>query len=321
MATCRFHPRSEAEAYCATCRARFCRRCARPGKTCALCQRTTLQAPPTSEPPPKARMPAPAAPPPKAAPKARRPEDLSYTGGLNPRKGWRRRMTRSLLGALVLAGVFGILSAQYGAFKDLARKASESRRPATPAREELDRLWQQLEAGAVSDADVEATEKLMARIQGGEALDPGQRQAWDLLARRFRAQGAPPQAGDPQARKLWALLSDWANEDERPAPAPARPKPSPTQPVPWRVSLLSPAPGATVKGQVAVRARIEGQGYIERVEFLVDGEWLGLSNRPPFTFDWDTTGGANGSKVLQVVAYEPSGARHASKRLRVMVTN
>lgn len=341
MATCQFHPQSEAEAYCATCRARLCRRCAPPGKPCALCGRSTLDSPPRE----RGTAGAPRYPSTdvqrasKEAPRARRrrrnpPPALSYTGGLNPRKGWRRQITRKVLGALLLAGVGGILAVQFGVFRDFARQAAETRKQLQgmaeregPGGASLASMLERFEAGQITEAEVEATERLMARIQAGEPVDTGRR---DALARLSKLMRTPAPATDPETQRLWALLSQWSNEAESDSKAPAAVRTAPerrnaqppsAKPVPWKVSLLEPASGAQVKGLVTVRAQIEGQGYIERVEFLVNGEWEGLSNRPPFTFDWNTAGGGNGPKTLEVVAYEPSGARHASRRVRVMVAN
>lgn len=378
MATCRFHPQSDAVAYCATCRARFCRRCGQPGKPCSLCHRTTLTSPPkagsseesklrcvnhvkalntkpchecgknfcpsclnwqgvcTSCAPqyPQANSDRTEAP----APRRRRQStkaDLSYTGGLNRHKGWQRKAVRLVLGGLILAGIGTVLSFQYGVFKDFATQAAATRKkmpglPKGQGQADLASMMSRLESGVVTDADVETTERLMARIQNGEAVDTGQRDALTKLSRLSQKSGNPPPASDPQAQKLWAMLSDWSNEEaaEDPAavapasrPAANAPKPGVAKPASWKVSLLTPASGTKVKGLVTVNARIEGQGYIERVEFLVDGEWQGLSNRPPFTFDWDTSGTANGARTLEIVAYEPSGAKHASRRVRVTVAN
>jgi hypothetical protein len=376
MAPCRFHPQSEAIAYCATCRALLCRRCGQPGKTCSLCQTTSLSAPPSARAAAqeaaktrcvrhaqalntkpchdcgKSYCPAclnwkgvcatcapsyPAAPsaddaPPRKSRRGRPHADLSYTGGLNRHKGWRRRLTRILLGSLVLGGIGAILSFQYGVFKDFATQAVASRAklqglPAAGGgrNADLTSMMQRLESGTVTEADVAATERLMARIQDGEAVDTGQR---DALAKLSRL--APPHASaaasDPQAQKLWAMLSDWSNDavdapETRPAAEAVRPKARNSKPLPWKVSLLSPSPGARVKGLITVSAQIEGQGALERVEFLVNGEWQGLSNRPPFTFDWETTSVRNGVQTLEIVAYEPSGAKHASRRVRVTVAN
>lgn len=374
MAHCRFHPQSEAVAYCATCRARFCRRCGEPGKTCSLCSKTKLSAPSAasaSEPrcvnhaqtrntkpchdcgkpfcssclnwkglcaacaPQYPAQAAPEAPaPPNRKRKAKQAKDLSYTGGLNRHKGWRRRLTRAVLATLMLAGVGWVLSVQYGVFKDFATQAGKTRQQmkgmqAGGRSADMASMMQRLEAGVVTDADVAETERLMASISNGEAVDTGQRDALTKLSRLYQQKSEDVAKADPQAQKIWALLSEWSNEEDAPAsqPAPAatsRPRAASAQKataVPWKVALVAPAAGAKVKGLVMVNARIEGQGYIDRVEFLVNGDWQGLSNRPPFTFDWDTTGASNGTKTLEIVAYEPSGAKHASRRVRVTVAN
>ncbi len=377
MAPCRFHPQSEAIAYCAKCRALLCRRCGQPGKTCSLCQSTSLSAPPSARAAaqetakarcvrhpqalntkpchdcgksycplclnwqsvcatcaPKYPSPAGAAEErPRNSRRGRRTADLSYTGGLNRHKGWRRRLTRILLGSLVLGGIGWILSFQYGVFKDFATQAIATRTklqgmPAAGGGRSADMasMMQRLESGAVTEADVAATERLMARIQDGETVDTGQRDALTQLSRLTQQSASAPAASDPQTQKLWAMLSDWSNEavdapEARPVAAPNPPKPQKAKPLPWKVSLLTPSSGARVKGLVMVSARIEGQGALDRVEFLVNGEWQGLSNRPPFTFEWETTGVRNGVQTLEIVAYEPSGAKHASRRVRVTVAN
>lgn len=336
MPPCAAHPDRSAGKACHDCGTPRCQACLNWQGICRDCAPKYPTASSAVEPDPES----------ETAPRRlkRRKEaspDLSYTGGLNRHKGWQRRLVRLVIGAALLGGVGWALSFQYGVFKDFATMAGTTRQKlqgvqglAGGGRQaDMASMMQRLESGEVTEADVAETERLMARIEGGDAVDTGQREALTKLSRLYQQQSESGGAMDPQAKKMWALLSEWSNDQEadagsadpaslaRPVARVPRSRPTPPPAVPWKVAMLAPANGARVQGMVTVSARIEGQGYIDRVEFLVNGEWQGLSNRPPFRFDWDTTGSSNGAKTLEVVAYEPSGTRHASRRVKVTVAN
>jgi hypothetical protein len=73
-----------------------------------------------------------------------------------------------------------------------------------------------------------------------------------------------------------------------------------------RVRVAAPA---VVSGMTTIRASVSGEP--ERVELLVDGQWAGTSNSPPFTFDWSSEGVRNGRHRVTVTAYGPDGRRAA----------
>jgi N-acetyl-anhydromuramyl-L-alanine amidase AmpD len=79
-------------------------------------------------------------------------------------------------------------------------------------------------------------------------------------------------------------------------------------------------PGQTLRGTVAVRARVRGP--VRRVDFLVDGRLRSRDTAAPYAFrgGWHTRRLANGDHVVEIRAYGPRGA-WTRERIPVRVRN
>jgi hypothetical protein len=90
------------------------------------------------------------------------------------------------------------------------------------------------------------------------------------------------------------------------------------------VSITAPAFGATLMGQVEIRAAIQDDSEISRVNFYVDGILIHQAGHAPYVCTWDTTSYLNDNHVLKVTAYDTGGsyksARHAVRVRNLGVT-
>ncbi len=88
------------------------------------------------------------------------------------------------------------------------------------------------------------------------------------------------------------------------------------------VEITSPLDAATVSDTIVIVAAAEDDERVVSVEFLVDGESLGLDrhSRDGWFVQWDTTAVANGSHTLEAVVTNARG-RTASDSIAVTVNN
>lgn len=74
---------------------------------------------------------------------------------------------------------------------------------------------------------------------------------------------------------------------------------------PPTVSITSPANGATISGSsVAFNATAADAGGVQKVQFYVDGTYLGFDSAAPFTRTLDTTAFTNGAHQLRARAFD-----------------
>jgi hypothetical protein len=73
------------------------------------------------------------------------------------------------------------------------------------------------------------------------------------------------------------------------------------------VSITAPAEGVTVSGAVQVMVSATDNQQISKVDFGVDGVWVGKATAAPYTFSWNTLTFANGLHKLQATAYDLAG--------------
>ena len=94
-----------------------------------------------------------------------------------------------------------------------------------------------------------------------------------------------------------------------------------TDPIIPEVEITSPLDEGTVSGTVSivVIANDPGSG-IDRVEFYVDGALAYTDSTAPYGLDWDSTGVADGSHELSVVAYDGAG-NDADDSISVTIDN
>jgi hypothetical protein len=89
------------------------------------------------------------------------------------------------------------------------------------------------------------------------------------------------------------------------------------------VNVTSPASGATVSGTVPFSASvgIVGTLTVSRVDFYVDGSFIGSDSSSPYAVAWDSRTVANGSHSLRAVAQDILGARWNADPVTVTVSN
>jgi RHS repeat-associated protein len=89
------------------------------------------------------------------------------------------------------------------------------------------------------------------------------------------------------------------------------------------VSIVSPAAGATVRGTTGVTAAASDDRRVDKVEFYRDGGATPIATvtAAPWTFNWSTTGLANGAHTLSAKAYDDAGNSTTSATVSVQVAN
>jgi Domain of unknown function (DUF4082)/Bacterial Ig domain len=91
---------------------------------------------------------------------------------------------------------------------------------------------------------------------------------------------------------------------------------------PPTVSITAPAGGATVAGVVAVNASASDNVAVVGVQFKLDGVNLGAEDTAaPYTVNWNTVAGANGSHTLTAVARDGAANTTTSAAVTVTVNN
>ena len=85
-----------------------------------------------------------------------------------------------------------------------------------------------------------------------------------------------------------------------------------------QVTLTSPANGSTVSGVVTLTATAADNVGIDRVEWLVDGNEIGYSAVPPYTFNWQTQ--ATGTQTVTARALD-AARNTATSSATVTVAN
>lgn len=332
---CALHPRvTTGLKTCQDCRKPHCAACMKFGGLCVTCSRKAEEA--------RAALPRPELAERKTAKKRRKEQDLSVARKFRKDRG--RTAIRWAIGGAVLAAVGGLLYFDYSKFKEFAaagvklhhKTAATLPDQRAGGQGDYEALVSRLERGEVTDAEVAETEALMAKITNGEAIDNPGRDA----ANRLMALAQDPQkvarlrAQSEKSKELWAMLSDWSSEEAgdpamvpagRQARAIARPKPRhvapPPAPKPLAVALGGLRSGQNLTGIAVVNAQVQGDGMLDHVELVVNGQWQGLSNQPPYRFEWDTSGNPNGPCAVQVIAYDATGRKVASRPVRVTIRN
>ncbi|MBM4355782.1 MAG: hypothetical protein FJ109_18660, partial [Deltaproteobacteria bacterium] len=76
---------------------------------------------------------------------------------------------------------------------------------------------------------------------------------------------------------------------------------------PKSVKIITPVGGAKVCGTVTIEATAQDDYGITEVEFLVDGDSLGVDVESPYQKDWDTTKTSKGEHLVKVIARDTVG--------------
>jgi len=323
---CVNHPGIRAQAACPDCQKIFCASCLNPFGQCMDCGARNPKQKPTVAPP-------------------------RGDGGKGKRRAQRKRFalgtTRVAIGLAILGGVAAFANWQLGLIKSSMPKGKrgtttvagnvEAYRKSVDAHgKDLADIMGRIESGEYSDEDSQAVDDLMAKIESGQTVRRLDKATMDRLE-KAKAMLDRGQGGAGADRGLEAAEGDYGGKGTYEGPpirlrvGESRPEPHAGsvrgrqvavayRPRPVKVAITSPSQGARVRGSTVVAARLSGDD-VQRVEFQVNGQWQGISNQPPFRFDWDTTGLRNGQVTLRVVAFDSTGRSHASPPLRVTVHN
>lgn len=92
-------------------------------------------------------------------------------------------------------------------------------------------------------------------------------------------------------------------------------------PIPPTVSITDPPDGSIVSGTISVTADANDDTGVNKVEFYAGGSLIGTAFSFPYSIQWDTTTGANGSKALTAKAYDIDGNTGTSLPVTVIVDN
>lgn len=77
----------------------------------------------------------------------------------------------------------------------------------------------------------------------------------------------------------------------------------------------------SVSGKVALRADLSKARSVHIVSFSVDGRLVGVTNRHPFEYLWDTLTVPNGTHTVQITGVDSAGAEVSRKTAQVIVRN
>jgi hypothetical protein len=83
---------------------------------------------------------------------------------------------------------------------------------------------------------------------------------------------------------------------------------------------LTPAAEQIQRGSVSISANVMGAG-IAFVQFFLNGNLVQLTNRPPYTWQWDTTAVPNGEHLVEIRGLDDKLARVTSVVTKVIVDN
>jgi PKD repeat protein len=86
-------------------------------------------------------------------------------------------------------------------------------------------------------------------------------------------------------------------------------------------SITAPAAGATVMGTVTIQVAASDNVGVTRVAFYDAGKYLGADTTAPYSFEWDTTRRANGTRSLLVRALDAAGNVVDSASVAVTLAN
>ncbi|HEX4525868.1 MAG TPA: chitobiase/beta-hexosaminidase C-terminal domain-containing protein [Gaiellaceae bacterium] len=89
---------------------------------------------------------------------------------------------------------------------------------------------------------------------------------------------------------------------------------------PPTASMTSPSAGV-VSGKVAISANASDNVAIDHLDFLVDGNVVGSTMTPPYSFGWNSKAVANGTHTISVRAVDTSGNRTTTSTVSVTVLN
>jgi peptidoglycan/xylan/chitin deacetylase (PgdA/CDA1 family) len=87
------------------------------------------------------------------------------------------------------------------------------------------------------------------------------------------------------------------------------------------VSLTDPSSGAGVTGSTTLKADASDDIAVDHVDFLVDGQQVGVGSTAPFAFDWSSASVADGAHTIAARAVDSAGNTKTSSSVSVYVRN
>jgi aqualysin 1 len=90
---------------------------------------------------------------------------------------------------------------------------------------------------------------------------------------------------------------------------------------PPTVAITSPETGATVAGSVTIEAAASDDVGVTRVAFYAGSTFLGFDTTEPYSIEWNTAAGENGSVALLARAFDAGGNLADSTAVTVTVNN
>ncbi len=104
-------------------------------------------------------------------------------------------------------------------------------------------------------------------------------------------------------------------------------KEQPLAVVGWPLDASAKVPSAdtsklpVVSGKAALRADLSRAQSVALVSFFVDDKLVGITNRAPFEYMWDTSEAANGPHTVRITGVDSGGAMVSERSARVVVRN
>jgi subtilisin family serine protease len=124
------------------------------------------------------------------------------------------------------------------------------------------------------------------------------------------AQGKDPQFGYGRVNAYTAVQA--AGTNSTPDPIPDTTPPS--------VTITQPSDGATVSGNVTIKASASDNVAVAKVDFYVDGSLLATDSSSPYSVTWNSGTVSRGSHTIKVVVTDTSG-NTAEDQITVNVTS
>ena len=96
---------------------------------------------------------------------------------------------------------------------------------------------------------------------------------------------------------------------------------TPSDTTPPTTGITAPANAATVSGTVSISANATDAVGVTNVEFYQGATLLGTDTTSPYSYNWDTTGVANGNYTLTTKAFDAAGNSSTSAGVTVAVNS
>lgn len=147
-----------------------------------------------------------------------------------------------------------------------------------------------------------------------EVVGSGEKELYDLISDPYELVSV---ANQPALAAVQEDLEAKLNELRGPIPTPT-PSSDTTAP---SVSVTSPKNGGYVKGTTSLKATASDNVGVTRVEFYIDGTFLGYDETSPYSKSWNTALYTNGSHTIFAKAVDGTGNIGTSSTVNVTVDN